>query len=282
MTAVVEAPRLVSSDARPTRPEWAVTRRSRPAALAAAAKRSPTIYGESGPWEQEPMDRLRLALTIGTETRLARITEYLGRGAAFVGFGFEYEVQRADYDEDGLSIAEDALRGEGVLTDRTGNGADQALGSHAIENHSAHRVDGGSIGTVGSLPSLELLVGEEAVPVDLAPAFRGTVESYTATSSHPDVVTVALARLPRVADEAASLDAQIGYGIRLRGGRLLLTPFNSYSAHGAEHRRLRVGLRIGMRRHTLARMHIELAAYRMDNGWGQADHGLGLMGALSF
>ena len=38
----------LSSDASPTRPEWAVTRASTPAALAAAANRSPTICGESG------------------------------------------------------------------------------------------------------------------------------------------------------------------------------------------------------------------------------------------
>ena len=44
---MVDAPRLVSSDASPTRPEWAVTR-STPAARAAAWNRSPTIFGESG------------------------------------------------------------------------------------------------------------------------------------------------------------------------------------------------------------------------------------------
>ena len=48
MTSVVDAPRLVSSDASPTRPECAVTRRSRPAAAAAAVNRNPTICGESG------------------------------------------------------------------------------------------------------------------------------------------------------------------------------------------------------------------------------------------
>ena len=46
ITSVVDAPRLVSSDASPTRPEWAVTC-STPAARAAAWNRSPTIFGES-------------------------------------------------------------------------------------------------------------------------------------------------------------------------------------------------------------------------------------------
>ena len=44
---MVDAPRLVSSDASPTRPEWAVTC-STPAARAAAWNRSPTNFGESG------------------------------------------------------------------------------------------------------------------------------------------------------------------------------------------------------------------------------------------
>ena len=43
ITSVVDAPRLVSSLAKPTRPEWAVTRRSRPAASAAAVNRSPVL-----------------------------------------------------------------------------------------------------------------------------------------------------------------------------------------------------------------------------------------------
>ena len=40
ITSVVEAPRLVSSDASPTRPEWAVTRASPPAARAGGVNRS--------------------------------------------------------------------------------------------------------------------------------------------------------------------------------------------------------------------------------------------------
>ena len=48
MTSVVDAPRLVSSDASPTRPEWAVTRLSRLAACAAAVNRNPTICADSG------------------------------------------------------------------------------------------------------------------------------------------------------------------------------------------------------------------------------------------
>ena len=48
MTSVVDAPRLVSSDASPTRPECAVTRLSTPAASAAAVNRNPIICGDNG------------------------------------------------------------------------------------------------------------------------------------------------------------------------------------------------------------------------------------------
>ena len=48
MTSMVDAPRLVSSDARPTHPECAVTRRSTPAAAAAVVNRNPIICADSG------------------------------------------------------------------------------------------------------------------------------------------------------------------------------------------------------------------------------------------
>ena len=48
ITAVVDAPRAVSSEASPTRPLWAVTRRAMPAAAAAAVKRWPICWPVSG------------------------------------------------------------------------------------------------------------------------------------------------------------------------------------------------------------------------------------------
>ena len=48
MTSVVDAPRLVSSDASPTRPECAVTRLSTPATCAAAVNRNPIICADNG------------------------------------------------------------------------------------------------------------------------------------------------------------------------------------------------------------------------------------------
>ena len=48
ITSVVDAPRLVNSEANPTRPECAVTRLSTPAAWAAAVNRNPTICADNG------------------------------------------------------------------------------------------------------------------------------------------------------------------------------------------------------------------------------------------
>ena len=47
ITSVVDAPRLVSSLASPTRPECAVTRRSTPVACAAAVNRNPINDGRA-------------------------------------------------------------------------------------------------------------------------------------------------------------------------------------------------------------------------------------------
>ena len=49
MTAAVEAPRAVSSEARPTRPLCAVSRTGSPAAAAAAVKRRPSCWGVRPP-----------------------------------------------------------------------------------------------------------------------------------------------------------------------------------------------------------------------------------------
>ena len=48
MTSVVDAPRLVNSDANPTRPECAVTRLSTPATGAAAENRNAIICADNG------------------------------------------------------------------------------------------------------------------------------------------------------------------------------------------------------------------------------------------
>ena len=48
ITSVVDAPRVVNSEAKPTRPECAVIRLSTPPAWAAAVKRNPIICADNG------------------------------------------------------------------------------------------------------------------------------------------------------------------------------------------------------------------------------------------
>lgn len=152
------------------------------------------VFDERLTWKQSPAARLSLALTIGTEVRPARVSEALLRGAGVVGFGFSYEVRRADWDSDGFSIGKDGLRPEGVLFDRSGNQAELDLGSHAIGSNPRHKVDGGLVRAVGGLPALELFAGGAAAAVDVSSAFIGTISDYAATSSNPDVVTVVMSR----------------------------------------------------------------------------------------
>ena len=106
---------------------------------------------------------------------------------------FSYEVRASDYDLDGISIAPNALRHvRGTIRDRLGRDVtDLSLGAHAIANDPAHKVDGRPLAAVGTLPPLELVVGEQPATVDLAPAFRGTAV-YSAASSNPAAATVAV------------------------------------------------------------------------------------------
>ena len=79
-----------------------------------------------------------LALTIGAATR-----EVVTDNVSGQGIWFRYRVQPSDLDEDGLSIPPDALKlNGGTITDLAGNDADPNLGSHAITNDPAYKVDG--------------------------------------------------------------------------------------------------------------------------------------------
>ena len=82
-----------------------------------------------------------LTLMIGTEMRTAESTGLWDDGR---GFGLEYEVQSADLDRDGISIAADALRlpGGAAIRDSAGNDANLDLSEHAISNDGEHKVDG--------------------------------------------------------------------------------------------------------------------------------------------
>ena len=80
-----------------------------------------------------------LTLTVGSLPRTAAFTGF----ASFGRIWFEYAVQAEDLDQDGVSIAADALSLNGsTIEDRTGNDAEPGLGEHAILNAADHKVDG--------------------------------------------------------------------------------------------------------------------------------------------
>ena len=95
--------------------------------------------------------QLTLAMQIGAATHHVPIFQCVNHrpGATLCegptsGFVFYYHVQEADYDPDGVSIPADALRLNGArIRDLAGNDAHLSLGSHAITNDPAHKVNGG-------------------------------------------------------------------------------------------------------------------------------------------
>ena len=135
--------------------------------------------------------RPALEMTIGTEKRRAYAIPTGYDGQFFVEF--HYSVQPPDLDLDGLSIGPDALILEGgSIRDAAGNVAETELGHRTISNDALHKVDGGQVRAVASLPALELAVGA-AETVDLSEVFRGDFAiAYAATSSNPDVAEVSL------------------------------------------------------------------------------------------
>ena len=84
----------------------------------------------------------QLELTIGTATRTVdmndRWLDEMDRG-----IGFTYQVQAEDRDNDGISVAADALKLNGAtIQDSAGSDAELGLGEHAISNNGDHKVDG--------------------------------------------------------------------------------------------------------------------------------------------
>ena len=81
----------------------------------------------------------QLALTVGTQTRPAAFVEVWGHLYAF----FSYQVQEADRDEDGISLAASALALNGGTITLAGDAASDADLTHdAVPAESGHKVDG--------------------------------------------------------------------------------------------------------------------------------------------
>ena len=83
----------------------------------------------------------QLALTIGTATRQARYVSGTGGDS----LTFRYDVAHDDADANGISIGASALTLNGGTINRTsnnGSAANLGLGSHAVTNVAAHKVNG--------------------------------------------------------------------------------------------------------------------------------------------
>ena len=81
--------------------------------------------------------------------------------------------------------------------------------------------------------------------------------------------------------DGASMEAQVGYGFALRAGHVLV-PFGEVGASGAEHRRLRAGVRLGRAAGAALPLQVELAGERSETGQGLVDHRLSVIGTLAF
>ena len=81
----------------------------------------------------------RVALGIGTTTRFATFRKIYGP----TNLWFEYVVKETDRDDDGISVAADAVDLDGgTIRDNSGNDADLDIGYYAFENDPNYRVDG--------------------------------------------------------------------------------------------------------------------------------------------
>ena len=125
----------MSSLAKPTRPKWAVTRRSRPAALAAAVYHSPFICAESG--TTGPLAPGRRQRADGARSAILQVTH-------IAGLAHLVRLAAADGDEDAVSVA-------GVGHVRPAEGGDfrppqpahkQQPGDHGVQTaaHGGHLV----------------------------------------------------------------------------------------------------------------------------------------------
>ena len=96
----------------------------------------------------------KLALDVGGTTHLARFNGFHRNG----GWLYEYVVQAADLDTDGISIGTDALalNGSALAHHETGVAASTVLGTHAIDNATAHKVDG-SVATALAVESVDVI-----------------------------------------------------------------------------------------------------------------------------
>ena len=126
-----------------------------------------------------------LTLSIGANSRPAAFAT----GSGSVGLLFRYTVVEGDYDEDGISIAANAITG-GTIADDSGNPVDRAFA--AVAAQSDHRV---GAETSLQLASITLRVGGDHPPIDLGATLAAGGISYAGAfavaSDAPAVVAAA-------------------------------------------------------------------------------------------
>ena len=150
---------------------------SRPVEVAGAPQQAGHMSAATAP--------VRLAIEIGTAVRHASYVS----GSGTPVLVFEYVVQPADRDEDGISIAADALTATGGALRIAGGTTAAALdlGSHAVENIEEHQVNGAG----GTDPVFGRAEYEFKLTEDVAgPVVVGTV---SATDPFGGEVTYSLA-----------------------------------------------------------------------------------------
>ncbi len=129
-------------------------------------------------WSAAVQGSAQLHLQIGTETRVISYAGSTSRDFISV----RYPVQASDIDNDGISIASDALTGMLTLKSDNTTNANLGLGAHAITNLARAKVDGSKGAEITGLFLNEPVVGDTYEPGD-------TIEVTARYSKAVDVTT---------------------------------------------------------------------------------------------
>ena len=191
---------------------------------------------------------LRLALTIGSATRLARFSHGRGSGGGTTDLYFDYEVQAGDRDGDGIGIPANAIRlGGGSITAAADSTVNATLTHAAVADDASRKVAGSQV----SAPAVSLVyfVGspkngssyqpgetiavqanlDRAVNVTGSPQVALTIGSRTRLATYPSQVVRLGIQVLRFEYQVQALDRDtdgISIGanaMRLNGGTITAT-----------------------------------------------------------
>ena len=122
-----------------------------------------------------------LELMVGDGVRAAACAQ----GSAGTQLACSYTVMANDFDENGISVDADMLKG--TITDMVGNPA--TLTHEALEDDPAHKVYAAAPEAVRTIDRLSLAAGGGTNSLDLTGIFTGFQLSYAAVSSNESVAT---------------------------------------------------------------------------------------------